>query len=74
MVPLPPLALNLNSTAKSSGQADQFGNDFALGNSGAWNVNIGGSGQAVQGASSSAMPQWVWIAAVGLAAVWLLKK
>lgn len=75
MIPgLPPLALNLNSTARSSGQADQFGNMFELGNSGAWNVNVSGSGQAVQGASSTAMPSWIWIAAVGLAALWLLKK
>jgi len=71
---LPPLNLQLSNSAKSGADMEQMGNDFTLGNSGAWNVNIGGSGKAVQGASSSAIPSWVWFAIAGLGALWLLKK
>lgn len=71
---LPPLNLNLSNSAKSDAKLDQMGNDFTLGNSGAWNVNVGGTGASMQGASSAEIPKWIWFAVAGLAALWLLKK
>lgn len=70
MMPIPPL--NLNNSAESEAKSDQFGNAFTLGNSGAWNVNVGGSAPSIQSAAD--MPMWVWIAAGVAVAVWLLKK
>ncbi|WP_425196129.1 hypothetical protein [Polaromonas sp.] len=71
---MPPLNLNLSNSAKSEAEMSQMGNDFTLGNSGAWNVNVGGTGNALQSASNAEIPVWVWFAVAGLAALWLLKK
>ena len=73
MIPgMPPL--NVDLSAKSEASLDQMGNDFTLGNSGAWNVNIGGSAPSIQGASSSAIPVWVWAAVAAVGVLWLLRK
>ncbi len=65
MPPLPPLNLSFGSSANSRLGMDGSAWDFGQG---AWNVNLGGSGQALQ---SSSIP-WFWLAAAG--AAWLLLK
>jgi hypothetical protein len=47
--------------------------DSAATASGAWNVNLGGSGTSFQGASSSAMSPLL-IAAIVVGAAWLLLR
>lgn len=62
--PLPPL--NFSSGAESGVGG---GSAFAP-SSGDWNVNLGGSGLALQSSSANML----LIAAVALVAVWLLRK
>lgn len=66
MTGLPPL--NLGGTATQI--QDWGGATFSASGSGAWNVNMGGSGTALQ--SASAGFNWLLIAAA--AAAWLLLK
>lgn len=69
-----PVSLSAGSGA-SSGPQDFFGGGFGAG---AWNVNVGGSGVALQSASGSSgtagpIPPWA-IAAGVVAVAWLLLR
>jgi hypothetical protein len=67
MVPLPPL--QLSSTVTSS--LDSRGSSFGV-SPGDWNVNIAGTGPALQ-AATGGMSAAVWVA-LALAVVLFLKK
>lgn len=67
--PLPPLNLDFGSASKSA--LDQTGASWAGFGAGDWNVNVAGSGLALQSASS--MNYWL-IAAAAAAAYLIFKK
>lgn len=63
--PIPPLNFTSGPAVSSAGERSSFGTT-----SGDWNVNLGGSGVALQSSTANML----LIAAVALVAVWLLKK
>lgn len=67
---LPPLHLSASSSAAS--RLDMGGSSFGA-SWGDWNVNVAGSGTALQSASSSPL-NWLLIAAAAGAAWFLLRK
>jgi len=69
MLPLPPL--NFNSAANSSARTSLDGASFAVSGPGDWNVNLGGSGAALQ--SAGVLPLWLMLA-LAVGGVWLICK
>lgn len=64
---LPPLQLASSASSGMEQSGASFGASF-----GDWNVNVGGSGAALQGATSTPLNWWLIAAAVG--AAWLLLR
>lgn len=72
MPPLPPLNLDFGSNAFSSlGLNGATWGGFGLGD---WNVNVSGSGEATQSATSSSSTLLPWLVAAAAVAFVLLKK
>jgi hypothetical protein len=65
---LPPLGLNSSATSTTS----QAGAAFMASGPGDWNVNLGGSGQAVQ--SAAGIPTWLFVVGAIAGVLWLIKK
>lgn len=64
---LPPLQLSSSASSKIEQSGASLGASF-----GDWNVNVGGSGTALQGASSAPLNWWLIAAAAG--AAWLILR
>ena len=64
---LPPLQLSSSAGSGMEQSGAMFGASF-----GDWNVNVGGSGMAMQGASS--MPVNWWLIAAIAGAAWLIYR
>lgn len=67
---MPPLNLDFGSSAKAG--LDMTGASWAGFGAGAWNVNVAGSGTALQSASN--LSPWMLAAAAAVAAFLILKK